>query len=267
MATFVGLALALRPAPPAPRAAGIALVGGPAPAAPPPPSAPLLLRPEPMVAVGGALLALLIANRLVTDELFNSQSRADLIATVAPVLVILKALADYDITPREAEPVALNGVATRWVEPSLGAAARAELEWAADSLLQACEACAGLAIWRDGKTLLLRGTLPAACGEAPASAVVAGPLLTKLVAKASAAPDYLPALQLLPGRVEFSYLPADTQGVLMLPLAGGDGGSAASGGKGALVLACDRQRGFKPDDIAWARAVAARLGEVIDGAM
>ena len=35
----------------------------------------------------------------------------------------------------------------------------------------------------------------------------------------------------------------------------------------ALVLACDRQRGFKPDDIAWARAVAARLGEVIDGAM
>lgn len=203
------------------------------------------LLPEPALAIGSSLLLLLVINRLFTDDLLNSQSRADLIATIAPVLIVLKALADLDITPKEAEPVVLDGAEVAWVEPSLRADLRDELEWAADTLM-GCEACAAVALHHEGRTLMLRGVLPS-----ESAVVVPGPLLTKCMQRTNGAPDYLPALQLLPGRVEFRYLPSLTQGVLMLPLVGSTG---------ALVLACDRQRGFTEEDVAWARAIAARLG-------
>ena len=76
-------------------------------------------------------------------------------------------------------------------------------------------ACTAMALWRDGSTLMLRGTVSPAAAASPAAAVLAGPLLTKAVARKNGAPDYLPALQLLPGRVEFSYMPENSQGILM----------------------------------------------------
>ena len=89
-----------------------------------------------------------------------------------------------------------------------------ELVWAADALTSSCPACAAVAVYLDGRTLLLHGTFPAALPGADFSAAVApGPLLRKVLEKVSAAPDYLPALQLLPGRVKFSYLPAAAQAV------------------------------------------------------
>ena len=87
-------------------------------------------------------------------------------------------------------------------------------------------------------------------------AIAAGPLLTKAAARLNGAPDYLPAVQLLPGRVEFGYLPENAQGVLMLPLVGQT--------RGALLLASDQQRGFGPDDVEFARAVAVRVAEAIE---
>ena len=191
---------------------------------------PILLRAEPAMAVGSALLLLLVGNRLVTSELLNSQSRADLIAVIAPVLIILKALGDLDITPREAEAVPAAGQPCDWVEPSLPAAARAELGWAAQACL-GMGACTSVALWRGERTLLLRGTLPrSVVAAAGPGAVVPGPVLSKVAARLNGAPDYLPALQLLPGRIEFSYLPENAQGVLMLPLTGST--------RGALLLAC-----------------------------
>ena len=243
------------------------------PTAPSSPALPWLLQPQPSLVLGSALLLLLVINRLFTEELYNSQSRADLIATIAPVLIVLKALSDFEITPREPEPVALDGVEMSWVAPSLSEEAQRELSWAADALKTGCDACASVALYRGGKTVLLEGTFPASCGDAPGAAVVPGPLLTKLLSKVSSAPEYLPALQLLPGRIEYTYLPAATQGVLMVPVGGSSGGSTvgddgAGGagetleGKGALVLGCDRQRGFKQADIGWARAIASRLADV-----
>ena len=223
-----------------------------APAAAPEFSLPLLLQPEPAIAGGLLLLTLLVGNRLFTEDLLNSQSRADLIAAIAPVLIILKALGDLDITPKEADAVPPLGESTAWVDPSLPDAVKEELEWAASSLLVA--PCSAMALWRDGSTLMLRGTVSSVAASTPAAAVLPGPLLTKAVARKNGAPDYLPALQLLPGRVEFSYMPENSQGILMLPLSGD-----ASGG--ALILAADRQRGFGEEDISWARAVTARISE------
>jgi len=235
-------------------------------------SYPLLLVPEPALAIGASLLLLLVGNRLFTDELLNSQSRADLIATIAPVLIVLKALSDLDITPKQADAVPLDGAEVAWADPSVAPSARQELEWAADALL-ANEPCAAVAVYVEGqqsadgaapigRTLLLRGRLPTggsdpAASAMPSPAVVPGPLLAKCLGRTNGAPEYLPALQLLPGRVEFGYLPAATQGVLMLPF---------QSCKGALILACDRQRGFNQEEVSWARATAARLGDTLSSA-
>ena len=216
---------------------------------------PLLLRPSVAVGTGCGLLLLLVGNRLLTEELANSQGRADLLAAIAAVLIILKAAGDVDITPRVAEAVPLEGEPTSWIEPSLPAGASAELRWAADALLDAGP-CVAVALWCDDRTLMLRGTLPS-----PYRQVAAGPLLAKCVGGANGAPEYLPALQLLPGRVEFSYLPEATQAVLMVPI--GAGLAEGGGSRGALVLAADRQRAFGEDDIGWARAVAARVGAAL----
>lgn len=215
---------------------------------------PFFMRAEPAIAVGSALLLLLVGNRLFTEQLLNSQSRADLIATVAPVLIILKGLGDLEITAKVAEAVPAAGVLGEWTEPSLSEAARAEVEWAGDALLD-MSGCVTVALWRDGRTLLLRGVLPSKVAPGPA-AITPGVLLEKATARKNGAPDYLPALQLLPGRVEFSYLPENAQGVLMLPLTGST--------RGSLLLACDRQRGFGPDDVEWARAIAGRLAESLE---
>ena len=67
--------------------------------------ASLAMRPDVSIAAGLALLLLLVCNRLVTDELLNSQSRADLIATVAPAVLLLDALTRVDISPKEADAV------------------------------------------------------------------------------------------------------------------------------------------------------------------
>lgn len=206
------------------------------------------------IVTGSVLLFALVANRLVTDDLLNSQSRADLIATIAPVLLTLDALNNLDITPREAEAVELAGTSILWTEPSVEGAARRELDWAADTLME-CLGCASVAVWRStGATIAARGLLTRAAAAAPASAVQPGLLLQKCAGSTSGAPEYLPALQLLPGRVEFSYFPDDTQALLMVPL-----GSQ----KGAIVLGANKKRAFASADVQWARAIAARLGTVL----
>ncbi len=63
----------------------------------------------------------------------------------------------------------------------------------------------------------------------------------------------MPDLQAVPARVDFAYLPKNTQSALIVPF-----GEAAD--TSALVVACDRKRALTPRDVAWLRQVAARLG-------
>lgn len=128
----------------------------------------------------------LVTNRLFTEDLLNSQSRADLIATVAPIVIILDALTAIDITPKEADAFPLVGTSVAWKEPALAPDTAAELEWAADAL-SAGTPCTSLALWCGGRTLLLRGLIAnaaAAEGEQGYERVVQpGPLLLKCAAR------------------------------------------------------------------------------------
>jgi len=226
---------------------------------------PSLSSPEVALVAGSVLLSVLVANRLFTEELLNSQSRADLIATVGATVLLLEALTRLDITPREADSVPLDGGEVAWVDPALPAAQRRELDWAADALTSCTPARSVAVVLGDGRTVGLRGTLSArTASDAPAygQAVAAGPLLRKCLESKSGAPDYLPSLQILPGRFEFTYLPAATQALLLVPLRGSSGGGVSGG---AIILGADQARAFKEDDVAWARTIASGLGAWMSG--
>ena len=121
-ALLVGFALT--PPPPIARPCGVALT----PRCGSPHASGLLRRlrsPEVSLVAGGSLLLALVVNRLATEELLNSQSRADLIATVGPVLLMLDGLSNLAITPAEPEPVSLaGGVAVDWLDPAVSGDAR-----------------------------------------------------------------------------------------------------------------------------------------------
>eukprot|EP00956_Cyclotella_meneghiniana_P032561 scaffold90134_cov51-Cyclotella_meneghiniana.AAC.4 len=74
--------------------------------------------------------------------------------------------------------------------------------------------------------------------------------------------SYLPTLQALPGKVEFTYLPSNTQEVLILPV---PTVTAANGGMTyAVVLGGDVAKSFSPKDVAWCREIAAWIGDSLE---
>ena len=152
-AASVLLTLALRPALVSrpPNLPAIARCPPPLLAASPPPRSPLL-NPEVSLGVGVAILLLLVTNRLFTEDLLNSQSRADLIATAAGVVICLGALSNLDIEPRAAEPVALAGERVDWVDPAVAPERRRELAWAA-AQLSAVEGSASVLVWGGARTV------------------------------------------------------------------------------------------------------------------
>jgi Cofactor assembly of complex C subunit B, CCB2/CCB4 len=64
---------------------------------------------------------------------------------------------------------------------------------------------------------------------------------------------YLPTLQALPGRVEFTYLPPNTQEVLLLSITNNL----------VLVLGSNTAKSFSPRDIAWCQVIVSRMGSML----
>ena len=62
---------------------------------------------------------------------------------------------------------------------------------------------------------------------------------------------YLPDLQILPGKVEFSYLPINAQSLVILPF--------ATGGGSAVVVATNQAKVMKVADLGRLRALTAIL--------
>lgn len=55
-----------------------------------------------------------------------------------------------------------------------------------------------------------------------------------------------PTPQVLPGKIEFDYLPENCQGVLMQPVVGASA---------VVIVGTNRARAFTPKDIAWVKGV------------
>jgi len=94
----------------------------------------------------------------------------------------------------------------------------------------------------DGKVLMRRGIL------GPTDEVTQGAILKRVLAKGKAV--YLVDTKLYPGRVEFSYLPENTQGLICQPM----------GAKGALILGANAPRSYTKQDETWIEGIADKLG-------
>ncbi|MDM3856662.1 MAG: cofactor assembly of complex C subunit B, partial [Aphanizomenon gracile PMC649.10] len=198
-----------------------------------------VLRRLPLV-VGGLGAVLLLMNRLLTPQLTNSQARGDVLGVILSAVLILTGLIWQQVQPRTPETVELIGEEGFFLAADLPEAAKIELAWAS-RLLLTNTVTRSLIVYYQGKVLLRRGVL------APKSEVVPGTILKKVLETQK--PIYLVALYVYPGKIEFDYLPGNTQGVICQPI----------GKEGVLILAANAPRSYTKQDENWIAGIADKL--------
>lgn len=192
------------------------------------------------IAVGTIAGVLLFINRLLTPTPTDFQARSDALGVIACAILILTGLIWQRIQPRLPESVELIGEEQFELAPNLSEPLRTELAWASHLLLTNT-VTRSLILWYNGEVLLRRGILPAK------REVTLGPILQRVLETQK--PIYLVALKVYPGRIEFDYLPENTQGVICQPL----------GQKGALILGANAPRSYTRQDEQWITAIAEKL--------
>lgn len=198
-----------------------------------------VLRQLPLV-VGGLAGTLLLVNRFLTDALTDSQARSDALGVILSAILILTGLLWQRVQPRSPDTVDLIGQEGFELNPDLPEAVQAELAWASNILLTNT-ATRTLVIWYGSQVLLRRGIL----GET--REVNPGAILQRVLTTQK--PVYLVSLKLYPGKVEFNYLPENTQGVICQPL----------GSQGVLILGANAPRSYTRQDENWVAAIAEKL--------
>lgn len=202
-----------------------------------------ILRLLPFV-VGGLGGTLLMVNRLLTPSLTTSQARSDAVGVIISAVLILTGLLWQRVQPRSPEAVELIGEQGIEFAPNLSETAKTELAWASHILLTNT-VTKSVVIWYRDQVLLRRGVL------GPTSTVKPGAIVERVLSTEKAV--YLVALKLYPGRVEFDYLPENTQGVICQPI----------GHEGVLILGANVPRSYTNQDEAWVSAIADKLDNTL----
>ncbi|MBD2254524.1 cofactor assembly of complex C subunit B [Nostoc parmelioides] len=198
-----------------------------------------VLRRLPLV-VGGLGAILLLINRLLTPELTNSQARGDVLGVILSAVLILTGLIWQQVQPRSPDSVELIGEEGFVLAADLPEAVKTELAWASHLLLTNT-VTRSLVVYYQGKVLLRRGIL------APKAEVTPGAIVKRVLEKQQ--PVYLVALYVYPGRIEFDYLPENTQGVICQPI----------GNEGVLILGANAPRSYTKQDENWIAGIADKL--------
>lgn len=202
-----------------------------------------VLRLLPIVA-GGLGGILLLVNRLMTTQLTDSQARSDALGIIEGAVLILVGLLWQQIQPRSPDTVVLIGEEGFELAPDLPDEVKTELAWASHLLLTNT-VTRSLVVYYDGKTLLRRGIL----GKQPQ--VKPGAIFQRVLDKQK--PVYLVNLNLYPGKIEFDYLPENTQGVICQPI----------GDRGVLILGANAPRNYTKQDEKWIEGIADKLAETL----
>lgn len=197
-----------------------------------------VLRRLPII-VGGLGSVLLLINRLLTPQLTNSQSRADVVGIILSALLILTGLLWQQVAPRSPDSVDLIGEQGFELAP-LPDELKTELAWASHLLLTNT-VTRSLIVFYQGKVLLRRGILGVN------SEVKPGPILQRVLEKQK--PVYLVNLLIYPGKIEFDYLPENTQGVICQPI----------GKEGVLILGANAPRSYTKQDENWIAGIADKI--------
>lgn len=198
-----------------------------------------LLRLLPFFA-GGLGGFLLLVNRLLTAQITDSQARSDALGIIEGAVLILVGLLWQQIQGRTPDTVDLIGETGLELDESLSESVKTELAWASHLLLTNT-VTRSLVVYYEGKTILRRGVL----GKNPQ--VKPGAILERVIAKGKAV--YLVNLSLYPGKLEFDYLPENTQGVICQPI----------GQQGVLILGANAPRSYTKKDEQWIEGIADKL--------
>ncbi len=193
--------------------------------------------------LGGVLLA---ANRLLTPEIAPSQARSDAVGVIISAVLVLTGLLWQQFQPTPPDAVKLVGEEGFELDETLPEAVQTELAWSS-YLLLTNTVTKSIVVWYDGKVRLRRGIL----GKNPQ--LTPGPIVDRVLSKQKAV--YLVKLELYPGRIEFDYLPENTQGVICQPI----------GDRGAMILGANVPRSYTQKDENWIAGIAEKLAQTWQG--
>lgn len=202
-----------------------------------------ILRLLPLVS-GGLGATLFLLNRFFTANLTASQARSDVLGVILSAVLILVGLLWQSFQVRSPDAVVLEGEEKFDLAADLSDTVKTELAWASHLLLTNT-VTKSLVIWYDGKVLLRRGILP------DSSEIKRGAIFNRVLEKGK--PVYLVDLKVYPGRVEFDYLPPNTQGIICQPLAE----------KGVMILGANIPRSYTKQDEVWIAGIGDKLGEIL----
>lgn len=192
------------------------------------------------IAVGVLGGVLLLLNRLYSFDVTPSQARADVVGVLLSALLVLTGLLWQQIQPRPPQQVELKGKEGFELALDLPDSLKTELAWASQILL-ANTVSRSLLIWYNDRILVRRGILVEKVLESP------GAIVQRVLE--SRRPIYLVDLKLYPGRIEFDYLPENTQGIICQPL----------NDRGVLILGSNAPRSYSQQDEAWIEGIAQKL--------
>lgn len=200
-----------------------------------------ILRLLPIFA-GGLSGLLLLVNRLLTTQLTDSQARSDALGVIEGAVLILVGLIWQQIQARTPDAVTLVGEQGFDLAAELKDGAKTELAWASHLLLTNT-ATRSLVVYYQDRVLLRRGIL------GKNKTVKPGAILQRVLQQVK--PVYLVNLNLYPGKIEFDYLPENTQGLICQPI----------GNRGVLILGANAPRSYTKQDEKWIEGIADKLAD------
>jgi Cofactor assembly of complex C subunit B, CCB2/CCB4 len=206
-----------------------------------------ILRLVPLGA-GGIAGTLLMINRVLTPELTDSQARSDAVGVILTAVLILTGLLWQQVQPRQSDSVVLEGEPGFELLPTLPDSIQTELAWASHLLLTNT-VTRSILVYYQGQILLRRGVL------ATKAEVTPGAILDRVLTKQKAI--YLVDTKVYPGRIEFDYLPANTQGIICQPL----------GSQGVMILGANTPRSYTKQDEVWIEGIADKLANSLEIAL
>jgi hypothetical protein len=200
-----------------------------------------ILRLLPLFAgiVGGTVL---MFNRFATADLTPSQARSDVMGVILSGVLILVGLIWQRVQPRLPDAVELIGREGLEFAPDLPESVKIELAWASHLLLTNT-VTKSLIVYYQGKVLLRRGIL------SQNSEVKVSNIIKRVLETGKAV--YLVNLNLYPAKIEFDYLPENTQGLICQPI----------GKEGVLILAANAPRSYTKQDEIWIEGIADKLAD------
>jgi hypothetical protein len=193
----------------------------------------------PLIAgiMGGFLLMI---NRLTTPTVLDSQARSDALGVILCAMLLLLSILLRQIESIPPQSVTLEGEEVIEFASNLSENVKTELAWASHLILNNT-VTKSIVVYYQGEILLRRGIL------SNIKTVNLGTILKRVITTQK--PVYLVDLKHYPAKIEFDYLPENTQGVICQPL----------GNYGVLILGANAPRSYTQQDENWVAGIGDKL--------